>query len=237
MYDTYEQAYATSKKGGGSKKGSSGNCHLGGQPGHWKREGPLRRSLGQSKGTSTSSMTSTTSPARAGLPALLAIAEQPETQRTLYEEVPGTYHTTEESPLVLGRELPGEKCDPPNMLVSMMSSEERDQVRDMEHESATPKRNDQEQVIQLTGSIDLGCLDMMGELRVREGVGHVILRPVSGGATATMMKLPMAQSWTAVSTPSSSRVTTEPSKHSGTMEQRQLVQVSRWTWEVYLVQQ
>eukprot|EP00971_Amphidinium_carterae_P322854 6416925-Amphidinium_carterae.1 len=88
----------------------------------------------------------------------------------------------------------------------------------MDQENVT---KDQEQVIQWTGSTDLGCLDMTGELRVRDGVGHVILRPASG-ATVAAMKVPMAPSWTAVSTPPSSRATTEPVKPSATTEKRQL---------------
>eukprot|EP00971_Amphidinium_carterae_P351093 6491908-Amphidinium_carterae.1 len=177
----HDQAYATAKKGGKGKKPGSGTCHLCGQPGHWKRECPHRHSMGQSKGT-TSSPSTVGSAARPGpQQALLALAEHAEPPRIVYEELPGAYHTNnEEAPLILGRELPGEECEPPNMSVFMTNIENQG-GQDQEQEFEEPP----DHIIQLTGSIDLGQLAVQGELRVHGNMGHIALRPAQGVSMAT----------------------------------------------------
>eukprot|EP00971_Amphidinium_carterae_P217966 4326704-Amphidinium_carterae.1 len=195
MADDYEQAYATAKKGGKGKKPGSSTCHLCGQPGHWKRECPLRHSMGQSKGTTSSSASSATGPARPGQPALMALTEHAEPLRAVYEELPGAYHTNDESPLVLGRELPGEECEPPNMSVFMTNFD--DGVEQQQNADEVP-----DHIIQLTGSIDLGQLEVMGELRVHGNTGHVTLRPAQSSSTSMARTATLLASTTATSSPS-----------------------------------
>ena len=148
---------------GKGKSKKEGPCHLCGKLGHWKRECPLRNTMGkQNSSVSPSSSTMWTQKN--------AVEPPSERQVRFYEEVPGAFHALDnissqptlqqsqepEHLLSFGEELPSYECGEPESQVYMTGSEGQ--------EAATPARR-----YVIEGTLNLGTIPLEGILAEQDG--------------------------------------------------------------------